>query len=611
MGLFTKKHSIGKTIAELRKAKGWTQIELAEKLQVSDKAISKWEKDSGAPSIEFFPALAELFDVSIDYLMTGKETEPEIITMSKIELCAKNDDVSLVKDINLTTKDEKGKTLIDYIVEYESCKVFSAICNDNRFLSLIGANGGGIKTFDIVTLIKFALITNNTSILDKKFVLGPHCSVNDVKALFHKEDSKNIIGAAKVACIITDEILDIIVQDKRVSPDTISYLLDKQKGHDCVWYRVLPYILHQSYLHNNIELFNMVLNVAIANNKGAFEKWAIVVDGGYGPNYNLGYFTVSNKGNANYYYGVVRALEKTIKLALDRSDIETIEKLNALNNSVMKYNAGFKCYIATADEIRIAKLKMDKSISESEIKVQSTIHEGVVCIDELLKLNDFKIIKKVLNEYPIHIVELLEEWLSKSKWKELYHFAIDNNNENLANAIIAKDDKEYIRRAIQEYFKKDKYNFNKKYFYLYENSRQKSIASPNKEQFDKIKQRIIDELALKIDKDSTVGDLTKEYFESELAKGNIDMVIIKLCVRLEAILRCDYHYEGDFVDMLNKYCGRFNTYDDEGNDYDPYTPKILNKLRMQRNGIVHSEKSNETLTIDELKWCIDYICKMG
>ena len=37
-------HSIGKTIAELRKAKGWTQIELAEKLQVSDKTISKWEK---------------------------------------------------------------------------------------------------------------------------------------------------------------------------------------------------------------------------------------------------------------------------------------------------------------------------------------------------------------------------------------------------------------------------------------------------------------------------------------------------------------------------------------------------------------------------------------
>lgn len=89
------------------------------------------------------------------------------------------------------------------------------------------------------------------------------------------------------------------------------------------------------------------------------------------------------------------------------------------------------------------------------------------------------------------------------------------------------------------------------------------------------------------------------------------MVVIKLCVRLEAILRCDYHYDGDLSVMLDKYCSGFNTYDDEGNDYDPYTPSALNKLRMKRNNIVHSEKNNVDLTLEELKYCIDYICKMG
>ncbi len=68
-------HSIGKTIAELRKAKGWTQRELAGKLQVSDKTISKWEKDVGSPSIEFFPILAKIFNVSVDYLMIGDKAE--------------------------------------------------------------------------------------------------------------------------------------------------------------------------------------------------------------------------------------------------------------------------------------------------------------------------------------------------------------------------------------------------------------------------------------------------------------------------------------------------------------------------------------------------------
>ena len=63
----------GKLIATLRKEKGWTQTELAEKLNVSDKAVSKWE-NGGMPSIEFLPKLSELFGVSIDYLVTGKET---------------------------------------------------------------------------------------------------------------------------------------------------------------------------------------------------------------------------------------------------------------------------------------------------------------------------------------------------------------------------------------------------------------------------------------------------------------------------------------------------------------------------------------------------------
>ena len=77
-------HSIGKTIAELRKAKGWTQIELAEKLNVSDKAVSKWEKDVGNPSVEFFPLLASLFNVSIDFLMTGNKQEDILLNSSNI-----------------------------------------------------------------------------------------------------------------------------------------------------------------------------------------------------------------------------------------------------------------------------------------------------------------------------------------------------------------------------------------------------------------------------------------------------------------------------------------------------------------------------------------------
>ena len=141
MGLFSKKHSIGKTIAELRKAKGWTQVELAEKLQVSDKAVSKWEKESAFPSVEFFPAIAELFGVSIDYLMTGKAPETEIIVMSKVELCAKNDDVKLFGFIDyevLKNKDESGKTILDYMLQYDSKKVVDAFYAFFKRFKLVG-----------------------------------------------------------------------------------------------------------------------------------------------------------------------------------------------------------------------------------------------------------------------------------------------------------------------------------------------------------------------------------------------------------------------------------------------------------------------------------------
>ena len=63
--------SLGTTIAELRRKKGLTQLQLAEKLNVSDKAVSRWENGLGYPEITQLPVLASVFGVAVDYLMTG------------------------------------------------------------------------------------------------------------------------------------------------------------------------------------------------------------------------------------------------------------------------------------------------------------------------------------------------------------------------------------------------------------------------------------------------------------------------------------------------------------------------------------------------------------
>lgn len=67
-----EKQTLGATIASLRKERGMTQLELAEKMGVTDKAVSKWERDLSCPDILSVSKLAELFGVSVDELMRAR-----------------------------------------------------------------------------------------------------------------------------------------------------------------------------------------------------------------------------------------------------------------------------------------------------------------------------------------------------------------------------------------------------------------------------------------------------------------------------------------------------------------------------------------------------------
>ena len=79
-----KKQTLGMMISSLRKEKGMTQLELAEKMGVTDKAVSKWERDLSFPDINSIPKLAEIFDVSVDDLMQVKAEHKENLSKSKI-----------------------------------------------------------------------------------------------------------------------------------------------------------------------------------------------------------------------------------------------------------------------------------------------------------------------------------------------------------------------------------------------------------------------------------------------------------------------------------------------------------------------------------------------
>lgn len=74
------KQIIAKNICNLRKENKITQLELAERLHYSDKAISKWERAESLPEITILKEIADMFKVDVDYLLEAEHEEKEIVS---------------------------------------------------------------------------------------------------------------------------------------------------------------------------------------------------------------------------------------------------------------------------------------------------------------------------------------------------------------------------------------------------------------------------------------------------------------------------------------------------------------------------------------------------
>jgi transcriptional regulator with XRE-family HTH domain len=68
-------NNMGELITTQRKAKGMTQADLAEKMNVTDKAVSKWERNISSPDIGSIPQLAKVLDITVEELLSAKRHE--------------------------------------------------------------------------------------------------------------------------------------------------------------------------------------------------------------------------------------------------------------------------------------------------------------------------------------------------------------------------------------------------------------------------------------------------------------------------------------------------------------------------------------------------------
>lgn len=626
MTLSKNQHSIGKTISALRKEHGWTQAELAEKLQVSDKAVSKWEKDKGSPGLEFFPVLARLFGVTIDYIMTGNTPKPEVVFLSKLELCAKTDDVSLLGNFTASTTDENKVCLRDYIFKYKSYKVLRALllrCTSlDSYANVVIPPKPSRSIIPFGLVLYYGILTETLpllkSLINKRYPSHHQCFQAQLDMLT-KKDLKTDDFSLVFTLLAQRPDLSKKYHDDLFAKWKQQIFYEREKVSKSLWAFGIAELLNHAARYRNTGVFDAYFSYIKSINEES-----------------IGFITAIKKRsdcNTMDCYGVTPLYYErlkhpyitfeleTIKYFLDIGDVETAQTLD-------DFNALYEGERLDPDELRVAKLKKDTSLSDDELAVQAAIHNGVLYINELLALKKVDVIKTALFAYPIHTVELLLKWLQENNLRALFRWAVDSGDAPLQRAIVNGDSAAMEEETVKYYkIATASSKANQKFLKVTKQTktgpRDVCLAwcPAQKERllefFKDCKNQISDEISLAIENEAIVAELSKDFFEKALENGNVELVIIKLCVRLESSLKSKYHYTGDFSDMITRYCNEHLQWEeDDGWGYtvhraDDKKIVLLHKLRQQRNSIVHADKKGDTMTVAELKECINLVCAIN
>lgn len=614
-------HSIGKTIADLRKSKGWTQVELAEKLNVSDKAVSKWENESGLPEISQFPTLAKLFDVSIDYLMTGKIDETisldDMDSNKRMFYLIKKDDAE-----NYIKYDYPSKTYFDdfnsdnsaiaRVIENKSTKIFNACVRSGIQLkpshynccTLVGAMYEHIDT-----LIKMACDSDCLEFFKAIDFLS--FAVGDKTQQLKSNGSVRIIHTSyrhtydpKTAYLVSPDIFEYIFNCPAVSNRIVEYIstyrafqsnsinygsgVDDWGTINGTFYFLEQNIIEQLYKTKRFELLSDYIKQINIDTTKTIETYnELSYENQVFYEFQKGYLLRNDTGS----YGrttiigkLITIDKKIVELAISNLDnhwtnifvdynrriVEESTKGILIHERKVVFAPDTKELNALFDEAkrqkRISKIKDNAEITDKQRREQ-LFAENALSISDVIWADDYDLFAKFPEEQT-NSVTLLDITNADCSDVRFYIHAlnVDDNIQNLNTALKAILEKHPDRYDILDTLLSAGATID-------DNVAFTNILKQNVALYFSNKETAISNVEVD-------NNISKDILLKSLNEGNLEYVIVNLTIVLERKLKDKFAEQNmDLIDMIDKVHNM--------NIISDFECKMLHNLRKTRNGIMH------------------------
>ena len=486
--------TIGDRIKEKRKELGLTQLELAEKLNVTDRAVSKWEQGEGDPSIAILPELAKIFDVTLDYLMTGKQVDIislDIISLDdmdankRLEYLIKKDDVDNYKKYGYTIKN-KGTidfkyqypfsgycrdthhkfdvALIKMVIENKAKKIFNYICDEicseykmvslaclfDTILDDVIKMAIDVDRADVLSVIGFNYLTVNDS---KQNNRGRwNCSYVLPLLIVKLEGGLSEYGRLVETLSISSATFNYLFENKNNSPKCYKFVMDleiKKRVNDKMDYFIYNRDNPYKLLAKAVELsdfsfmekfFRLAKEQFDATDFSTKDDYCY----GYRTRYdsNCGYLYNDHSVISRLFYipqNVVYCLIDNKKDALAREMMDYNAKLSSSLNSKLRITEQSKMYnYFTMKDIEVKRYKElnNSKLSDKEKEMIQSVNKHIIVPGYLQKKDDLKFIRKILDENYYHPYEFVFKCLHNKKEKDLLKYFIDTENETLSDLLL-------------------------------------------------------------------------------------------------------------------------------------------------------------------------------